>query len=170
MNDYIKELSDAMWGLTVLHISELQNKIDTARSTGKTVFLAGNGGSFLIAQHWALDLSKAAYVKTHMLGSNPGLLTAHANDNGYHQSLSLELLSCAKPGDMLICLSCSGRSPNIISCLGVASRLHLIPYLIAGRDCPVMSDVYDIRVPSSDYGIIEDTFSFLGHWLTRALK
>lgn len=136
-----------------------------------TLWIAGNGGSMATAQHWACDLSKAAGRRVQALGSNPAVLTAFANDEGYDQALAWELLRLAQPGDTLICLSCSGTSRNITSVLEQAAIGSLPRSLVtAQRESfdrfPV--DVL-IELPSTDYGILEDCFQAIGHWLTREL-
>jgi len=133
-----------------------------------TLWLAGNGGSMALAQHWACDLSKAAGRRVQALGSNPVVLTAWANDEGYETALVAELKQNAKRGDMLICLSCSGTSPNIVRAIeyAVAQR---IPSILLTGDHGNGSAFCVIRVPHSSYGIIEDCFSAIGHWLTREL-
>lgn len=134
-----------------------------------TLWLAGNGGSASIVQHWACDLSKAAGRRVQALGSNPAVLTAYSNDNSYDQALAKELESQARPGDQLILLSCSGRSRNILVLMGLAKRLHIPHYLITGRAAPTYPGVPALVVPHGDYGIIEDCFGAIGHWLTEAL-
>lgn len=135
-----------------------------------TLWLAGNGGSASIAQHWACDLSNAAKRRVQALGSNPAVLTAWANDSDYANVFSAELSRLAQPGDRLICLSCSGSSPNIYYAVREAVA-HTIPAALvtsphARGQMP--ADLIVI-VPAEDYGVIEDCFSAIGHWLTKEL-
>lgn len=135
-----------------------------------TLWLAGNGGSASVAQHWACDLSKAAGRRVQALGSNPAVLTAWANDESYGAALAHELGRLARPDDRLLCLSCSGTSVNITTVLRQAWLLKLPTAIVTGRP-----DVYPtpigtlVHVPHEHYGIIEDCFSAIGHWLTEAL-
>lgn len=133
-----------------------------------TLWLCGNGGSASIAQHWACDLSKAAGRRVQALGSNPAVLTAWANDAGYTEVFAEELRRVIWHGDRLIALSCSGISPNIQWALreAVARRLP-VALVTAG---PEVDGVLTIRIPSDDYGIIEDCFAAIGHYLTEGLR
>ena len=135
-----------------------------------TLWIAGNGGSAAIAQHWACDLSKTAGRRVQALGCNSAILTAWANDDSYAYALTGELDSSARAGDRLICLSCSGRSPNILQLLGYAKQERITRYLITGADAPTQQDSATIMIPHTDYGIIEDCFSAIGHWLTKELS
>lgn len=133
-----------------------------------TLWLCGNGGSASIAQHWACDLSKAAGRRVQALGSNPAVLTAWANDSDYANALGAELSRLARPGDRLIALSCSGRSPNIYWVLKEATVRKLPIALVTGG--PEVDGMLTVCVPSDDYGIIEDCFAAIGHWLTQELR
>lgn len=134
-----------------------------------TLWLAGNGGSASTAQHWACDLSKAAGRRVQALGSNPAVLTAWANDRNYEEGLAQELFMLARPDDRLICLSCSGTSPNIAGALEQARIMELPVFLVTGMRVIATPDLPVIVVPHTHYGIIEDCHLAMGHWLTEAL-
>jgi D-sedoheptulose 7-phosphate isomerase len=131
-----------------------------------TLWLAGNGGSASIAQHWACDLSKAAGRRAQALGANPAVLTAWSNDESYAAALRAELQSLAREDDRLILMSCSGRSANIVQLIS-----EIMPcYLITGCAAPAWAgSVKTLVIPHTHYGIIEDCFGAIGHWLTEAL-
>jgi len=145
--------------------------LDFVRGCEGTLWLAGNGGSASTAQHWACDLSKAAGRRVQAMGCNTAVLTAWANDEGYETALARELATLARPGDRVLCLSCSGTSPNIGTLLRQAWLLKLPRAIVTGR-----ADVWPtpmslvITVPHTDYGIIEDATSAIGHWLTQELR
>jgi D-sedoheptulose 7-phosphate isomerase len=140
------------------------------RACAGTLWIAGNGGSAAIAQHWACDLSKAAGRRVQSLGANPAVLTAWANDASYSSALAEELRRLARSDDALICLSCSGRSHNILSLFTMAQRSDMPVLLIAGATAPTYPGVPAIIVPHTDYGIIEDCFAAIGHWLTKEVS
>jgi len=145
--------------------------LDFVRACEGTLWLAGNGGSASTAQHWTCDLSKAVGRRVVALGSNPAVLTAWANDEGYDVALSRELLALARPGDALIALSCSGRSKNIVTVLREAWLLKLPRAIVTGPEWPGITPVdVAVTVPHPHYGIIEDCHLAIGHWLTEALK
>lgn len=141
------------------------------RACEGTIWLAGNGGSASTAQHWACDLSKAAGRRVQALGANPAVLTAWANDDGYRSALASELQALARPGDTLICLSCSGMSKNIMQALRMATLLALPRALVTGMMGGGADNTdIEIVVPHDHYGIIEDCHLAIGHWLTEELR
>jgi D-sedoheptulose 7-phosphate isomerase len=98
------------------------------------------------------------------------LLTAWANDNGYANVFSEELLRVARTGDILVCLSCSGTSPNILAVLHQAWKLQMPRVLLTGQSYLEVTPVdIVIQVQSGEYGVIEDVHSAIGHWLTKEI-
>ncbi len=167
MMDHFGRLQQALSGLDTQALDCLLQF--TQNCTG-TLWLCGNGGSASTAQHWACDLSKAAGRRVVALGSNPALLTAWANDESYIITLQAELAALARTGDALICLSCSGTSPNIIGVLQEAWERDLPRALLTGLKGEYRHS-YDVlvQVPSEDYGVIEDCHLAIGHWLTEKI-
>lgn len=147
------------------------------RMRGGTLFLAGNGGSYATALHWAVDLCKVCAVRTAVLGANGSMLTALANDDGYGGALAAELDRMVRNEDALIAFSCSGTSPNIAAALSVVNervpvaprsvRTALVTGIVNNETAP--ADL-TIRVQSRDYAVIEDCHMAIGHWLTKELS
>lgn len=145
--------------------------LDFIRACEGTLWLAGNGGSASTAQHWACDLSKAAGRRVQALGSNPAVLTAWANDHDYEEGLCQELFMLARPDDALICLSCSGSSPNIANVIEQAHIMNLPAALVSSQHYTgSWSPLVVVKVPHPHYGIIEDCHLAIGHWLTEELS
>src|SRR5205807_2169508 len=97
------------------------------RSAGARIFVAGNGGSAAISDHLCCDWQKGVHVAdhaglhVHSLVSSTGLLTAIANDFGYDKSFSFQLeLAGLKPEDIVVLISSSGNSPNIVAAAELA--------------------------------------------------
>jgi D-sedoheptulose 7-phosphate isomerase len=152
-------------------LGRLAQRVRRAREAGRTVWLCGNGGSFANAQHWACDLVKVSHVRAMALGDNTPLLMAWANDNGHHHSFAVELGIWATAGDLLICLSCSGTSGNIIETVAVAKEQGVTSFLLTSiRQEQVAPADHIVRVWSRDYGVIEDCHSAIGHWLAKELQ
>jgi D-sedoheptulose 7-phosphate isomerase len=163
--NHIAETAAALAALDGNELQELYNAV--MRCTG-TIYVCGNGGSHTTAQHWACDLTKAAGLRCVALGANGALLTAYANDQHYQTALAAELSRVARPGDLLICLSCSGTSPNIRHALDAAARANVARVLLTGRGAKVQPGIgVVVRVPSDDYAVIEDCHLAIGHWLTK---
>lgn len=143
--------------------------LDFVRGCQGTLWLAGNGGSASIAQHWACDLSKAAGRRVQALGCNSAVLTAWANDEGYEGALARELSRLVSMRDRLIVLSCSGVSPNIVVLIDFAVA-HRIPSMLVTGNHGEGEAFEVVRIPHTDYGILEDSMSAIGHWLTKELR
>lgn len=167
---YPDRLRQALSRIEMGPFAHLFERVKQVRESKRTVWVCGNGGSFSCAQHWASDLLKAGKVRAIALGSNPSLFSASSNDLGYERGFSLEFGSFVDPGDILICLSCSGRSSNILETLSVASNKGVDRFLISGLKAPVYSNVQQLTVPSDEFEVIEDCFSMIGHWLTIFLR
>ncbi|NOD85905.1 MULTISPECIES: SIS domain-containing protein [unclassified Ruegeria] len=104
--------------------------IAEAVSEQRTVFLCGNGGSFSMAQHFAAEMSgkfeaDRSGFRAHTLGSNGATLTALSNDFGYNHVFARELTAQSKTGDVLIAMSTSGTSSNIVMALETAKDLDI---------------------------------------------
>lgn len=133
-----------------------------------TLYVAGNGGSYAVALHWACDLQKAAGRRCVALGANASLMTAYANDDGYDRVFADELRQIGRAHDRLVLLSCSGTSANIEALRDVAYPRQIVTALITS-DCYAGRDAL-VRIPSRDYGVVEDCFAALGHWLTGEVR
>lgn len=170
---YTNRLIDAIKTIKMSDVQMIANEIRLSMERGSTVWLFGNGGSFANAQHWACDLQKAASVCCCLLGSNLSLLTAYSNDVDYSLAVREEFRRVVRPKDLLVALSCSGTSPNVVAVLLEAKNLHTSPILLTGsieddrylRD----SNVTVVRVNSKEYDIIEDCHMAIGHYVTREI-
>lgn len=169
MDSYLSDLVNAIKGTNFAAIDSLCKHLRDQRKYHNTLFVCGNGGSHAVAEHWGVDLIKAAGLHTHTLGANPALSTALANDSDYSVGFSTELAMRASQMDTLVALSCSGTSRNIASVLNEAHKLKMPAFLITGLRAPEYDGVRVIHVFSHDYGILEDVFMAIGHYLTRAL-
>lgn len=120
--------------------SRLAASLEAARSRRAHILLCGNGGSAANANHWAIDLLYGAGrtgrggLRAHSLSANTAVTTCLANDTGYHNIFSAQLHVLASPGDILITLSGSGNSPNILHALDTAQTLGVESWAIVGFD------------------------------------
>jgi D-sedoheptulose 7-phosphate isomerase len=130
--------------------------------------LIGNGGSCAIASHLHNDLSKAVGVRA-MVFNEPSLLTALANDDGYDTVFHRPLDLWADRGDLLIAVSSSGESPNIVKAATLAGprgcRLLTMSGFKPGNALRRLGDI-NIYVPSLQYGYVEMAHSVIGHCVT----
>src|SRR3954453_13231761 len=111
-----------------------------ARDRNATIFIAGNGGSAATASHWVNDLGKAtkksgrAPIRVMSLSDNTSWLSALANDEGYERAFSGQLENFARRDDVLIVLSASGNSPNLVKAVETARQNDLITVGLLGFD------------------------------------
>jgi phosphoheptose isomerase len=142
------------------------------------VFSCGNGGSAAIANHAQCDQVKGVRSKTDLtprfvsLNGNVELITAIANDFTYDDVFAYQLQSQARPGDVLIAISSSGRSPNIVRALTWA-REHEVRTLALtgfdGGDARTLADV-SVHVDCANYGVIEDLHQAVMHALAQYIQ
>ena len=139
------------------------------RNSGKVLF-CGNGGSAADAQHLAAELSGRFYydrppLSAEALHVNTSYLTAVANDYSYHEIFARLLKGAGKPGDVLIGISTSGNSPNIIRAFEVARDMGITTVAMTGETGGKMKPLSDflLNVPSSDTPRIQEAHIMLGH-------
>lgn len=142
-----------------------------AKRARRTVFFIGNGGSAAIASHMAADFLKNGGIAAQCFTDGP-LTTCLANDLGYEQVYARPIAMHARPGDVLVAISSSGRSPNIISAVDAALKLDLQVIGLSGfdEDNPLRSksDV-DFYVPSHRYGLVEVCHHAICHAILDAV-
>ena len=145
---------------------------------GAAAFACGNGGSAAIANHLQCDHLKAIRTKTDLtprvvsLSTNMELLTAIANDMAYEEVFAYQLQSQALAGDVLIAISSSGRSPNIVRAVNWARDHDLRTIALTGfdgGDAGRMAEV-SIHVDSANYGIVEDLHQTIMHALAQYIR
>jgi phosphoheptose isomerase len=149
-----------------------------AYTRGAGVFSCGNGGSAAIANHLQCDHSKGVRTATHLLprvvslSANVELLTAIANDLSYEDVFVYQLQSSSRPGDVLIAVSSSGRSPSIVRALIWAREngLHTIALTgFDGGDARAVAEAV-IHVDGANYGVVEDMHQAIMHALAQYIR
>lgn len=151
--------------------STVVNRLKTVRENGAHVYLVGNGGSSAIVSHAAIDLLNACGFRAHALTDN-SLLTCMANDYGYENVFSQPLKTLFDEGDVLVAISSSGKSPNIVNaCNEVKAKAStVITFSGFNADNPLRhSGDYNFWLDSKDYGIVEIGHSLLFHHITDKL-
>jgi D-sedoheptulose 7-phosphate isomerase len=170
-NDYAKRLQQVLAETDWAPAAVLAEELRDCWASGRQVFLAGNGGSAGNAVHLANDLlygiSKTcgSGLRVHALPANTAVITCLANDEGYDRIFSLQLAVQARRGDVLIVLSGSGNSPNIIAALEQAREIGMKTFAIlgfGGGRALALADV-PIHFPVDDMQISEDLQLIVGH-------
>ena len=142
------------------------------------VFSCGNGGSASIANHLQCDHVKGVRTTTNLaprvmsLSTNVELLTAIANDIGYEDVFAYQLQCQSKPGDVLVAISSSGRSPNIVRALTWARDHGLRTIALTGFDGGDARTVADVSIHTrgTNYGIVEDLHQAIMHALAQYIR
>lgn len=151
--------------------------VDTI-SAGRNIFVCGNGGSAAIADHFCCDHSKGIHVDTDMLPQiqpltgNISLLTAIANDVGYDKIFSFQLKMKAASNDVLVVVSSSGNSPNIIEACRYARMRGMLVIAMVGFDGGAAKDYADalLHVKNDNYGVVEDSHQALMHIMAQSIR
>lgn len=167
-------------------IAKAIQMIATAYEEERTVFVAGNGGSMATAIHMQADAQRTSMGRENLypqkpfrlitLGDNLAQLTALANDNGYENIFAPEIHNLGREGDLLILITGSGNSPNIVGAARVARNKGMQVLAFLGFDGGKLfqeRELWDhcVLIRSSDYGVIEDTHAqILLHILVKVLK
>jgi len=160
--------------LPLQDMARLLKVLESAHHDRRQVFLAGNGGSAATASHMANDLMKGVAkesgygFRVRALTDNIPVITAIANDQSYSEVFAAQLTALAQSGDVLIVLSGSGNSPNIIRVVQEARRMQVTTIGILGMGGGQVAEMVDIAVivPSNDYGPIEDVHIVFNHLIT----
>ena len=145
------------------------------------VFVAGNGGSAAIALHYTCDFSKGANenwenntnrIKAICLTSNISYITAIANDTNYDRIFKEQLINLASPNDILILISSSGNSPNIVEAANYAKGHGLVVVGITGFSGGKLKEIadYSAHIEFNSYEICEGVHSIFGHFLATYLR
>jgi D-sedoheptulose 7-phosphate isomerase/D-glycero-D-manno-heptose 1,7-bisphosphate phosphatase len=175
---YVAELSRAFGTVDLAQVGRAAEILAEAYLRDATVFACGNGGSASIANHLQCDHVKGVRNGTDLttrvfsLSTNVELLSAIANDLGYDQVFEYQLQSVARPGDVLVVVSSSGRSPNIVRALDWAEANGMRTIALTGFEGgPARRRAtVSIHVDSGNYGIIEDAHQACMHLLAQYVR
>ncbi len=176
--NYAASLARFVTDMDWSNVEKIALMIEEARKQRKQVFLCGNGGSAANALHIANDFTAAMFkgtrdaIRANALPSNVGVLTCIGNDLSYEQVFSQQLRILADPGDILIVLSGSGNSPNILAALEEARLLGVRSVAILGFNGGKALTKADhiIHFALNDMQIVEDLQIVVGHMIMRHIS
>jgi phosphoheptose isomerase len=175
---YLDELARAAATIDLQSLDRATTVLLDAYTEGRIVFSCGNGGSAAVANHLQCDHVKGVRSGTDLqsrvisLSSNIELLTAIANDVGYHDAFAYQLCAQSQPGDVLIVISSSGKSLNILRALQWARANNLRTIALTGFDgggARSMAEIA-IHVESTNYGIVEDLHQSIMHAMAQYIR
>lgn len=174
--NYLLRLMEAISHVKVSEIDDAFALISKIRENNGTVWICGNGGSSATASHMQVDLSFGVSpgVRARSMSDNSAALTATANDVSYEKIFSrqLELEGCEQ--DMLLVISASGNSANLVHAVVTAKELGMPTCGFLGFDGGCLKELVDISVHTptrdGDYGVAEDLHASLNHILKEMLN
>jgi D-sedoheptulose 7-phosphate isomerase len=149
------------------------------RKNEKKIFFAGNGGSASTASHFAQDLGEVGRkagkkgFKTLSLTDNISLITAIGNDYGYGKIFTIQMAELFIEGDVLVAISASGNSPNIVNAVELAKKMGGGTVGLVGFDGGQLKNLCDhvihVKSQKGEYGPVEDIHMILDHMITSYL-
>ncbi|MBK6766213.1 MAG: SIS domain-containing protein [bacterium] len=175
---YLERLKAVLDSVNVDDVVACMSILVDAYDRDATVFVCGNGGSWTTATHWVCDFTKGASApnarRFRMLapGDNMAMLTAYANDVSYNAVFAEPLRAYARKGDVVILITASGNSPNILEAASAARELGVTAIGLIGFGGGKLASMTDqnVVVASREYGPVEDLHLVLDHILSTFLK
>ena len=174
---YREQLLSAVGSIDTARVAQAIEWMSGARDTGRSIFVAGNGGSAATAAHFVCDMVKGASFpgparfKIVALGQNLPTSTAYANDLSYADALVEELKNFAQAGDVYMAISGSGNSPNVLRAVEWANRNGVKTFGCTGFSGGKLRGLahQGLHVPLDDMGIVESVHLTAFHWVVDNL-
>ena len=169
---YLQYLSTVLEKLDEKAIGSFIELILKVREDGKTIYFIGNGGSAATASHFSNDLmigtrSSRKPFKAISLTDNVAVLTAIGNDFGYEELFTKQLEPLLQAGDLVVAISASGNSSNIIKALELAKKRECKTIGLSGFDGGKLKEMADVslhvQTPKGEYGPVEDIHMIFDH-------
>jgi D-sedoheptulose 7-phosphate isomerase len=179
IGEYLGSLNRGLQQLDLNAIGRVVQHLCAARDRYSTIYLAGNGGSAASASHWANDLGKATKrsgrppMRVMNLSDNVPWLTALANDEGYERVFAGQLENFARAGDVLVVISASGNSLNLVRAVELARARGVVTVGLLGFDGGVLKTLVDdyvwVRTDKGAYGLVESLHAIVFDIVTTCL-
>lgn len=171
--DYRKQLFDTISQLDLTKVDQAIEWLKDARARNRHIFICGNGGSASTASHFACDIVKGASYNRELrfrimaLTDSLPTLTAYSNDVGYECVFVEQLKNFAQPGDVLMAISGSGNSPNVLRAVEYANSNGMKTIALTGRDGGKLGPLAGLNIQASvpHMGRIEDAHMIVCHMI-----
>lgn len=176
--NYLSSLQQTMDELPKENIVAVIELLQAARLDGRQIFIMGNGGSASTATHFVCDLAKNTrksglpHFKVIGLTDNMALFSAYANDEGYENVFSQQLANLVLPGDIVIGISASGNSKNVLNAIELAKIRSATTIGFTGFDGGQLAKMValNVHVNSNIIEHVEDIHLMLEHMIVKAIK
>lgn len=176
---YLRRLHDLLEQLDFEALNDVVQALERAREQGSAVYIMGNGGSASTATHMAQDLAfgtrrrSGPRLRALSLTDNAAYLSACANDIGYENVFEQQLRSLMQPGDVVLAISASGNSPNVVRAVDYANEHGGETIAFVGFDGGKLKQrckyVVHAASEAGEYGPVEDVHMILDHLITAYL-
>lgn len=176
---YVNRVIDLLQKWPILEIEKVVEELILTIESKKRLFLIGNGGSAATASHMATDLGVGSLkwstpANVIALVDNSAVLTATANDYGYQEVFSRQLKVLATQGDVILAISASGNSQNLISAVRTAKEIGCKSIGVTAFGGGTLREIVDfsihIETQDNEYGPAEDIHSMIGHCITELIR
>ena len=156
---YFKDINNAVEAVDYSVLLKSAQMIQACKNSGGKVIIVGNGGSAAIASHVSVDFTKAANLRS-VNFNEADLITCFSNDYGYENWVARALEAYADPNDVVILISSSGKSPNVVNGAGQSKAMNIPLITLSGfmSDNPLrQTGDINLWVDSSSYNVVEMT-------------
>lgn len=171
--EYINRLKNILDTVSLKDIDLIVTELEKTVKNESKVYVIGNGGSSATASHMANDLGiglrrrDIININISSLGDNSAVTSAIANDIGFKNIFYMQLENILKPEDVIIAISCSGNSPNIMKAVSYAKEIGSTIIGVTGFDGGELKKISNINfhvdAPKGEYGLVEDIHMILDH-------
>ena len=173
VQQYINNLTNILNNLDLNIIEQIKNALESTINNNSKIYIIGNGGSAATASHMANDFSiglklgKIRNFNVESLADNSAICTAIANDTGYENIFYTQIKDKILKNDLLIAISCSGNSANILKAVEYAKEQGVTIVGMTGFDGGRLKELSDINfhiaTQKGEYGLVEDAHMILDH-------
>jgi D-sedoheptulose 7-phosphate isomerase len=170
---YIEDLKNLLDNIDEDIVASIVEQIENVSQSKSRFYVIGNGGSSATASHWANDFAiglkrrNLLSIDMQSLCDNAAVTSATANDIGYENIFYMQLKDILKPEDVVLAISCSGNSPNIVKAVEYSKEVGATIIGATGFDggkLKVLSDIkFHVNAPKGEYGLVEDIHMILDH-------
>jgi len=176
ITDYVKAQKEALESIPVEAVGQMIEKLRRALKEDRQIFVFGNGGSAMNSSHFVTDLGKGASDKVGArfrclsLNDNVSWMTALGNDYSYEDIFVRQLMNFGRPGDIVLVMSVSGNSPNVVRAVDWAKHNGLHTIALVGAKRGKLADIAEqvVVINSTHYGRVEDAHMGICHMLCYA--
>jgi D-sedoheptulose 7-phosphate isomerase len=177
LQDYAERVKNGLLSVDSREFEKVYETLKWAYLNQAEVMVCGNGGSLTMSEHFHCDHAKGIFYDAKLKPriyplTTASILTAIANDIGYDDVFSFQVDSKGRPGDILVAISASGNSPNIIKAIEKATEKRMTTVAFVGFDGGRASKIADIvlHVKEDNYGIVEDCHQSMMHILAQHIR